>query len=251
MAILEENDLDHYVTSVVEEPTTNAGRTTYKRNQGKARRIIYDSVKENLMPIITPLKTAKECFDTSIKLYETKAPSQNKLLKNQLRTLKIEKDESINPFFTKISQIKDQLLAIGIAVDDDDLVQIAIFGLPQSWETFLSSVNGRDVQPSFERLWHDCLQEESRILGRNGPRCKDEGKKFTPQKRGLKPKGPSNKSKIICYNCQKPDHYARNCQQCGGRFKRKRFHASAADTKKEPANKRQKQSTNEQEEKRP
>ena len=75
MAILEENDLDHYVTSVVEEPTTNAGRTTYKRNQGKARRIIYNTVKENLMPVITPLKTAKECFDTLVKLYETKAPS--------------------------------------------------------------------------------------------------------------------------------------------------------------------------------
>ena len=121
MAILEENELDHYVTSVLEEPTRNFGRTAYKRNQGKARRIIYDSMKENLIPVITPLKTAKECFDTLVKLYETKAPSQKRLLKNQLDTLKLEKDESVNSFI-KISQIKDQLLAIGIAVDDDDLV---------------------------------------------------------------------------------------------------------------------------------
>ena len=128
MAILEENDLDHYVTSVVEEPTSNAGRTAYKRNQGKARRIIYDSMKENLMPVITPLKTTKECFDTLVKLYETKAPSQKGFLKSQLRTLKMEKDESANSF-TKISQIKD-LLAIGIAVDDDGLVQTIVFGLP-------------------------------------------------------------------------------------------------------------------------
>ena len=33
MAILEENDIDHYVTNVVEEPSTNAGRTAFKRNQ--------------------------------------------------------------------------------------------------------------------------------------------------------------------------------------------------------------------------
>ena len=75
IAILEENDIDHYVTSMVKEPSTNVGRTAFKKNQAKERRIIYDSVKENLMPVITPLKTTKECYDTLVKLFETKAPS--------------------------------------------------------------------------------------------------------------------------------------------------------------------------------
>ena len=68
IAILEENDIDHYVTVVVVKPTTNASRASFKRNQAKARRIIYDSMKEHIMPIITPLKTTKECFDTLVKL---------------------------------------------------------------------------------------------------------------------------------------------------------------------------------------
>lgn len=75
IVILEENDLDQYVTTVVAEPTSSAGRASFKRNQAKARRIIYDSVKEHIMPIITPLKTTKEYFDTLVKLYETKATS--------------------------------------------------------------------------------------------------------------------------------------------------------------------------------
>jgi hypothetical protein len=37
-------------------------------------------------------------------------------------------------------------------VDDDDLVQIAVDGLLEPWGTFLTSVNGREVQPNFERL---------------------------------------------------------------------------------------------------
>ena len=61
--ILDENDLDDIVFNVSEEPTSNAGRLAYKRKQGKARRII-DFVKEAVMPNITALKTAKECFDT-------------------------------------------------------------------------------------------------------------------------------------------------------------------------------------------
>ena len=44
--ILDENDLDDIVLNVTEEPTTNVGRLAYKRKQGKAKRIIYDSVKE-------------------------------------------------------------------------------------------------------------------------------------------------------------------------------------------------------------
>ena len=122
IAILEEHDLDQYVLTEIAEPTSAAGKATFKRNQGKARRIIYDSVRENIMPVITPLTTAKECYDTLVKLYETKATSQKRLLKSQLRFLKMGPDESVNSFFTKISNIKDKLLAIGIHTDDDDLV---------------------------------------------------------------------------------------------------------------------------------
>ena len=97
------------------------------------------------MPVITPLKTTKEWFDTLVKLYEAKAPSQKRLLKSQLRSLKVEKDESVNSFFTKISHLKDQLLAIGVNVDDDDLIQTTFDGLSSAWEAYLVAVNGREV----------------------------------------------------------------------------------------------------------
>ena len=79
--ILEEHDLDSFVTSVIEEPTTNARRKNYKKNQAKENQIIYDSVKDNLMSVITPLKIAKECFDTLANLYEKKSPTQKRALK--------------------------------------------------------------------------------------------------------------------------------------------------------------------------
>ena len=121
-AILEENDLDDIVFNVSEEPTSNAGRVAYKKKQAKARRIIHDSVKETVIPNITALKTAKECFDILTNLYEKKAPSQKRVLKKRLQTLKMNKDEGVGPFFTRIEQVRDQLTAIGIAIDDNDLV---------------------------------------------------------------------------------------------------------------------------------
>ena len=52
--------MDGYVSNVVEEHTTNVGCVSFKKNQAKAKRIIYDSMKENLMSVITPLNTTKE-----------------------------------------------------------------------------------------------------------------------------------------------------------------------------------------------
>ena len=52
-------------------------------------------------------------------------------------------------------------------VDEDDLIQTTIYGLPSTWEVMLVGVNGREVQPKFERLWHEYLQEEGRIQSKN------------------------------------------------------------------------------------
>ena len=72
-----------------------------------------------------------------------KAPSQKMTLKHKLKYLKMEKGELVASFCSRIAQIKDQLLVIGVSIDDDDLVQAIFDGLPSSWETFLSSISGR------------------------------------------------------------------------------------------------------------
>jgi hypothetical protein len=50
--ILEENDLEELISREIEEPTSNTARAAYKRKQTKAKRIIFYSIKHNMMPII-------------------------------------------------------------------------------------------------------------------------------------------------------------------------------------------------------
>jgi hypothetical protein len=223
--ILEESDLYEMVTMVVEETATNAGREAYKKRQAKAKRVIFYSIKDSMIPLIAHLRTKKECFDSLAKLYENKAPTQKRTLKKQLCMLNMGKDETISTFFSKISQTRDQLTTIGVAVDDDDLVQTTIDGIPESWNIFLSYVNGREVQPNFERLWHGCLEEEGRIKRKNEPSTvkyhalsskAKKWKRFPQHKgKGKKPQGKhshphSHFSKVRCFNCNKLGHYAKD-----------------------------------------
>ena len=94
------------------------------------------------MLIITPLKTAKECLDTLTNIYEKKAPTQKRALKNKLHNLNMKKDEIVASFFTNISQARDQILSIRVTVNDDDLIHNVVNGIYPLQKTFLVVVNG-------------------------------------------------------------------------------------------------------------
>ena len=62
--------------------------------------------------------------------------------------MKLNKDESAASFFTKIAQVRDQLISIGITIDDDDHVQTMVDGPLRSWElSWHPSMDERINQP--------------------------------------------------------------------------------------------------------
>jgi hypothetical protein len=151
----------------------------------------------------------------------------------------MDKKETIALFFSKISQLKEQLLVVGALTEEDDFIGAVIDELPNSWAPFISFVCGRGQSPSFERFWHDCIEEQNRLQRRFGSSSKarekdlvlsakfKKGKKF----KGKKPQKDSNLSHIWCFRCDQLGHYAKDCKKFppqgkrGGRPKRKKFHA--------------------------
>ena len=58
-----EFDLEDLVTRDLEEPTSSVGKTAFRKKQAKAKRIIYESIKDSMMPLLRPLSTIEECLD--------------------------------------------------------------------------------------------------------------------------------------------------------------------------------------------
>jgi hypothetical protein len=198
----------------------------FRKSQEKSKKIIFDLGKDSIMSAMTSLMTTKECMDTLVNMYEKQAPSHKRTLKHKLKYLKMEKGKSVASFYSRIAHIRDWILVTGVTMDDDDLVHVIFDGLPSSWDTFLSSVSGREIQPTFERLWHDCLQEESRTATRSEPTKEEhsalasrfKGKnKVTFQKGSQRKPNTKGKfkgknvdtSKIKCFSCNKLGHFAK------------------------------------------
>ena len=80
----------------------------------------------------------------------------------------MEKGDTISKYLTKFVQCRDELGSIKITVANDELVSLALLGLPKSWHSYQDFVNRREKLPDWERIWSDLVQEEFRQNARDG-----------------------------------------------------------------------------------
>ena len=68
-------------------------------------------------------------FDALSRMFEGRNINRKMNLRAQLKSTKMSHGETIQDYFTKVSQIKEQLEAIGDKLDEDELVMTALNGL--------------------------------------------------------------------------------------------------------------------------
>ena len=125
------------------------------------KRIITDLSKYHLVPHVSSLNIAKKIFDAFIKLFKGKNINQKMTAINILKNVKIQHSETIQSYFTRVSQIKEQLEAIEDSVEEGEIVMTTLNGLPRSWDSFIQGICARKKLIKFNRLWEECSQEQA------------------------------------------------------------------------------------------
>ena len=101
--VLEENELDSYISEEVPVPEGDEAKALHKNKLVMAKRIIADSIKDHLIPQVSSLKTPKEMFDALTKLFKEKNINWKMTLRNQSKNVKIQNVETIQYYFTRVS----------------------------------------------------------------------------------------------------------------------------------------------------
>ena len=97
----------------------------------KSKRIIADSIKGNLIPQQSSRETPQEMFDALSSLFEGRNINRKMTLRNHLKNVKALKSETMQSHFKKVSQIKEQLEAIGDMGEEAKIVMTTLNGV--SW----------------------------------------------------------------------------------------------------------------------
>ena len=140
MLILEENDLEGFIEEDIPEPEEDEAKAKHKKSLIRAKRIIADSIKDHLIPHVSSLKTPKQMFEALSRLYEGKNINRKMTLRTQLKNVKMQESESIQFYFTRVCQIREQIEAIGDSVEEAELVMTTMNGLPRSWDPFIKGI---------------------------------------------------------------------------------------------------------------
>ena len=95
MLILEENYLELFIKEGVVEPEEDEDKVKYNKDMIKDKRIIADSIKDNLIPQVSYRRTPKEMFDALSSLFEGRNINRSMTLRNHLKSVKDQNSETM------------------------------------------------------------------------------------------------------------------------------------------------------------
>jgi hypothetical protein len=114
-------------------------------------------VKDNIIPHIRKCKTFHETWEVLKGLYNWVL-----FLKNKLFSIKMEENENISNFLSRIKEMKVKLSDTGEKISSTDLVTIMLNGTLDKYQIFINSLAARGKMTSIDDLIGILLQEEDR-----------------------------------------------------------------------------------------
>ena len=134
--VLDENRLKEFIYAEVPKPTDAAQVEAWQKKTTKCRRILLEGVKDHIVSSLHGKASPYLMWKALTDLFQSKSDQRKLALKDKLRNIKMEKGNSITNYLTKFTQCRDKLGSVGVTVDDEDLVSLALLGLPKSWHSY-------------------------------------------------------------------------------------------------------------------
>jgi len=126
LSILDRYHIKHFALKTIVISVDLAENEKYEEAMPRAKCIIFDGVKDHVVPHIAEKDTANEMWKALKKLYQQTSVQRKMLPENQLRSYQMQKGEKIDVFLSGLKEIRDQLSSIGATLDRELMVRTAL-----------------------------------------------------------------------------------------------------------------------------
>ena len=106
-------------------------------------------------------------WDALTSLFQSSNENRKMVLRKKLKSIKMAKAERVISYLARISQVRDELAAMGEVVSgiqlvpETMLVRTTFNWVAKPWAVFVEAKVARENFPSWDRPWDDLVQEET------------------------------------------------------------------------------------------
>ncbi|PKU66399.1 Retrovirus-related Pol polyprotein from transposon TNT 1-94 [Dendrobium catenatum] len=235
LKIIRANSLDSFL-----DPTVSAPNKTIIKNDGTtatnpsyAKWIFTDqnlaaaicaTISAPILPHVLNLDTTSSIWSTLETRFQSTNRSRVIQLKNELHHISL-KNSTMLQYITQVKTIVDQITAAGSNVDTEDIILYILNGLPNSYQSFKTSIRTILTPLNLDQLYPLLISEEIHLAAdsaRNASLPESQVALFSSRGRGRKSRndqsqpGSSNreqstKNSVTCQICLKRGHNASAC----------------------------------------
>jgi hypothetical protein len=139
----------------------------FRKKNDKAKQTICDGVRDHIIPHLIGKDYAFEIWDSLCKLYQSSNQNRKMVLQDRLKSIKMLDFESVTSFLGRFTELRDELVAIGEIVDTGFMVRTTLNNFTKPCGPFIRGIVALEVMPTWERLWDDFVQEETRLTSKS------------------------------------------------------------------------------------
>nr|POF03676.1 hypothetical protein CFP56_34433 [Quercus suber] len=139
-------DLSGTITSVI-----NPEYLIWKSKEKALLTFISSTLTPSVLAITVGCSSAQDVWKVLENMFSSISKSHVMNLKAELHNVR-KGSNSVDAYLQKIKVIRDKLMAVGVLLDDEELLHVAIKGLPKEFSAFRSAIRTRSTKLSFDEL---------------------------------------------------------------------------------------------------
>jgi hypothetical protein len=163
--VLEDLELWDIVEALVVVPPATAPvlLAEFRKRNNKAKRTMCDAVRDHIIPHLTGKDYAFEMWASLCKLYQSSNQNRRWFCLIDSGAFVCSRMSRLLLTLADTLRSRDELATVGEIVDPDSMVRTALISFTKPWGPFVRGIVAREIMPTWERLWDDFVQEETRL----------------------------------------------------------------------------------------